>query len=93
MPSMQKFRLADMSLIFHLHGVIEDNGWTNGNYDVIDAYPANLDKMTNLPAITVQTNTGEGFPVEVGAKDALSITWLIDIFAKGDGQRDDIVYK
>jgi hypothetical protein len=92
MPKMQKLRLADSSLIFHLQEVMENAGWANGAYEVIDAYPTNLDRITIFPAISVQSNVGDSLPVQVGTKSTLSVTWLIDIFAQGDGQRDDIVY-
>lgn len=89
---MTKARNADLSLVYHIREVMEDNGWLNGDYEVIDAYPDNLDKITKFPVVSVQMNVGVSLPFQIGSTNALSITWLIDVFAKSDGQRDDITY-
>jgi len=87
---MGKLRLADASLIYHLRELMENSGWSSGEYTVMDAYPDNLDTITKFPALTVQTITGDPRPIQLGSKSALELTWAIDIFAKADGQRDDI---
>ena len=92
MATMQKFRLADATLIFHLRELMENSGYTASQFSVNDSYPSNLDDITQFPAITVQSNVGEAFPIQLGNISTLRITWFIDIFAKGDGQRDDITY-
>lgn len=89
---MSKFRNADLSLIFYLREVMENNGWGVDDYSVIDSYPTNLDTITKFPSVTVQSNVGDPFPIELGNRSTLKITWAVDVFAKGDGQRDDITY-
>lgn len=81
-----------MTLIYHLREVMENSGWGASDYSVIDSYPTNLDTITKFPSVTVQSNVGEGKPIEIGSQDALKLSWFIDIFAKGDGQRDDITF-
>lgn len=92
MAQMTKARNADISLVYHLRELIEDSGWSANAYEVLDAYPVNLDTITKFPSIAVQMSVGNSFPFQIGSPSALSITWLIDIFAKGDGQRDDVTY-
>lgn len=90
MPNMQKFRLADASLIYHLREMMETNGWTSGNYEVKDAYPDNIAEITKFPLLTVQTISVDSKPIQLGNRSTMNVTWAIDIFAKTDGQRDDV---
>jgi len=90
MPNMQRMRLADASLIYHLREMMEANGWTTGNYEVKDAYPDNLAEITKFPVLTVQTLSVDAKPIQIGSKSTMNVTWAIDIFAKTDGQRDDV---
>ena len=89
---MSKFRNADIGLIYYLREVMENNGWASDAYSVIDSYPSNLDTITKFPTVTVQSNVGDPLAIELGQQSTLKITWSIDVFGKGDGQRDDITY-
>lgn len=89
---MQRFRLADTSLNYHLQELMQNNGWAVGNYEVKDAYPDNLEEITKFPVLTVQTITVDPRPIQLGYKSAMNVTWAIDIFGKTDGQRDDIAH-
>lgn len=91
MAQMGKFRLADASLNYHLQELMENNGWTSGNYEVVDAYPDNLDEIPKFPLISVQSIAADPRPVQIGYRAAKLVTWALDIFAKTDGQRDDII--
>jgi len=94
MPQMQLLRLGDLNLIYLIKEIMEDNGFTNGSYDVLDGYlsASDFNKSQILPTVTVEIDYLYGRDVELGSKQWPSLAVSIDVFAKTDTQRDDIAY-
>lgn len=69
-------------------------GFSASQYRIMDGYPNDSELKTNelWPTITVDIDSLFGRSVELGSKQWPSFPFTIDVFAKTDSQRDDIVY-
>jgi len=47
MPSMQLPRVADQNVIYKIREIMENNGFTDGKYQVIDGFPNEVDFDSN----------------------------------------------
>lgn len=94
MPSMTNFRLADLNLNYKLREILEDNGFTSSQYQVIDSYPNNIDWDASQvwPTVSVTIEGFFGRDVELGSGQWTTLHFAIDVFAKNDSQRDDLTY-
>ena len=83
--------LVTKSFIYYLREQMEDNDYVNGNYDVIDAYPADYDKVNIFPTISVERVNTTKIPYQIGSRDRKKLIYSIDVFAYGQNQKDDVV--
>ena len=91
---MTLYRLADLHLVYKLQEIMQDNGFNSNQYRIIDGYPSDSDLLTSelWPTLTVETDLLYGRNIELGSGDWPAVQFSIDVFAKTDGQRDDISY-
>ena len=94
MPTMGKLRLADANLNIKIREMLQDFGFGTTAFDVIDSYPTDQDKdkIPKMPAVVVAVNSLTGEDVEIGSKQWPVVSFSLDVFAKTDGQRDDIAF-
>lgn len=87
-------RLVDLNLVYKIQELMEDYGFQNGEYNVVDGYPNFADSRTSLiwPTISVEISGLWGRDVELGSGQWPAFQVAIDIFANTDSQRDEIAY-
>ena len=90
-------RNAMQSIFAHIQEILVDEGFnltsTPPTATITMAYPKKDDLQTIIkPLIIVNNLAGNDFAVEIGSKDATRLLVDIDLYAKDDGQRDDLGY-
>lgn len=87
---MENFRLADKSLHYYLENQL--NTIWGSFLSVKDSYPNTLEEIT-VPLVSVDYTTGRLNPLEIGTDENEDIMYfMIDIFARGKSERDDLLY-
>ena len=82
-PVFRETRNTELSTIYYIENQI-DASWNDVN--VVKQYP-NFDKVA-LPVVCVRLLSDNPITIEIGSRTLKSIyTFVIDIFAKSDGQR------
>lgn len=94
---MQIERNAMQSIFAKIQEILVDEGFdltsTPRTATITMAYPKKDDLQTIIkPLIIVNNLAGNDFAVELGSNDATRIMVDIDVYAKDDGQRDDLGY-
>lgn len=94
MATMGKLRSADLNMNIKVRELLQNFGFATTAFDVLDSYPTDqdLNKIPKLPSVVVSVNSLTGDDVELGSNQWPSVTFALDVFAKTDGQRDDISY-
>jgi hypothetical protein len=88
---MKLSNLVRMSLIYYLREVMEDNDYQNGKYEVINAYPQDVDKVNVFPTISVERINSTKIPYQISSKNQKQLIFSLDIFGQGNDQREDLV--
>ena len=93
MPNMGLYRLADLNLNYKVQEILENYGFTSGKYKVYDGYLNELDLNTNhiWPTVTIEMGDLVGRNVELGSKPWKTLFFAIDVYARTDSQRDDVM--
>lgn len=91
---MSRMRLADLTAIYKVKDIMNEAGYSETQYSVIDGYPnfVDLDTEIAFPIITVELDNVFGRNVELGSKQWPAFRISIDVFARSDAQRDDLSY-
>lgn len=89
---MSTYRLADLSINYYLRDLLYNNNYAHGKFSVVDYYPETPSSLTIFPTIAIESNYLGGISYQLGSTDKGEISYIIDIFAKSDGQADDIGY-
>jgi len=89
---MQYLRLADLSMIYYIKDLCYNNGYADGKFSIVDAFPTDLSNLTVLPTVSVESTFLSTRGYQLGSTDKGILSFTIDVFAKSDGQADDIAY-
>lgn len=90
--AMSLLRLTDISIIYYLKDLLYKKGFLADKYNVLDSYPSDTAKVNIFPTISVEANISRDKPLELGHSGLLEVVFILDVFAKGDGQADDVAY-
>lgn len=88
---MKLSNLVRFSLIEYLKEVMEDNNYQNGNYEVINTYPQDVDKINIFPTVSVERINSTKIPYQISSKNQKQLIFSIDVFGQGNDQREDLV--
>jgi hypothetical protein len=91
-------RLAVQSIFYKIKDILNDNGLTTEGSTrestVLMKFPEKINEFSTIikPLFVVKYEEGSNVPFEIGSDDCTQCTMMIDLYAKDDGQRDDLGY-
>lgn len=91
-------RLSVQSLFYKIKDILNDNGITtegdSRESTVLMKFPEKINEFSTIikPLFVVKYEDGSNIPFEIGSDDCTQCTIMIDLYAKDDGQRDDLGY-
>lgn len=94
-------RLSVQSVMAYLEEILTDNGFvvqgslspSSPTATIMLSFPMSDDQKTIIkPLIIVSYVGGNNVPLQIGTDDVSRVQFIIDLYAKDDGQRDDVGY-
>lgn len=91
-------RLSIHSMFYKIKDILTDNGFDTEGDDrtatVLMKFPEKINEFATMikPIFVVKYEEGSNVPVQIGSDDCTQCTFNIDVYAKDDGQRDDLGY-
>lgn len=84
--------LAQRNILWKIKELMQDAGFTTGNYNVITSYPTDQEKTTfSVPIIAVQILAGANYDYQISSEPNQLRVCVCDVFAIVPGQLDAIL--